>query len=58
MIAQPDLYQITIHSVLMGNYRQTKGMEMGIKFAPVYATLVIGYLEEILYEKTNAKYGK
>ena len=30
---------------------------MGTKFAPVYATLVIGYLEEMLYEKINAKYG-
>ena len=30
---------------------------MCTKFAPVYATLVIGYLEEILYEKINAKYG-
>ena len=28
---------------------------MGTKFAPVY--LVIGYLEEILYDKINVKYG-
>ena len=35
-----------------GNYfRQTKGTAMGTKFAPVYATLVMGYLEETLYEK-------
>ena len=27
-------------------FRQTKGTAMGTKFAPVYATLVIGYLEE------------
>ena len=26
---------------------------MGTKFAPVYATLVMGYLEETLYEKNN-----
>ena len=39
------------------HYRQTKGMAMGTKFAPVYATLVIGYLEEILYDKINVKYG-
>ena len=30
---------------------------MGTKFAHVYATLVIGYLEEILYEQINVKYG-
>ena len=39
------------------HYRQTKGMAMGTKFAPVYATLVIRYLEEILYDKINVKYG-
>ena len=32
------------------HYHQTKGTAMGTKFAPVYATLVIGYLEEILTE--------
>ena len=30
---------------------------MGTKFAPVYATLVIGYLEEKLYRQINEKYG-
>ena len=39
------------------HYRQTKGAAMGTKFAPVYATLAIGYLEEMLYKKINAKYG-
>ena len=39
------------------HYRQTKGTTMGTKFAPVYAALVIGYLEEILYDKINVKYG-
>ena len=29
-------------------YRQEKGTAMGTKFAPVYATLTIGYLEEKL----------
>ena len=29
---------------------------MGTKFVPLYATLVIGYLEEILYDKINVKY--
>ena len=29
------------------HYHQTKGTAMNTKFAPVYATLVIGYLEEI-----------
>ena len=39
------------------HYRQTKGTAMGTKFAPMYATLVIGYLEEILFDKINVKYG-
>ena len=39
------------------NYRQTKGTAMGTKFAPVYATLVIGYLEEKLYKQIHEKYG-
>ena len=29
---------------------------MGTKFAPVYATLVIGYLEEKLYKQIHEKY--
>ena len=32
-------------------YRQTKGTAMGTKFAPVYSTLIIGYLEELLYKQ-------
>ena len=36
---------------------QKKGTAMGTKFAPVYATLVKGYLEETLYEKINARFG-
>ena len=30
-------------------FLQTKGMVMGTKFAPIYATLVLAYLEEKLY---------
>ena len=30
---------------------------MGTKFAPVYATLVMGYLEETLYEKIKIRFG-
>ena len=41
-----------------GNYfRQTKGTAMGTKFAPVYPTLVMGYLEETLYEKLKIRFG-
>ena len=41
-----------------GNYfRQTKGTAMGTKFAPVYATLVTGYLEETLYENIKIRFG-
>ncbi len=32
-------------------YQQIKGIAMGTKVAPTYATLVLGYLEEKLYEK-------
>lgn len=31
-------------------------MAMGTKFAPVYATLTIGYLEEKLYNTIETKY--
>jgi hypothetical protein len=30
-------------------YRQKRGTAMGTKMAPTYATLVLGYLEHILY---------
>jgi hypothetical protein len=32
------------------NYMQTQGTAMGTKFAPAYATLTLGYLEEIVFE--------
>ena len=38
-------------------FRQTKGTAMGTKFAPVHATLVMGYLEETLYEKIKIRFG-
>ena len=52
-------FTITNNTFCFNNkhHRQTKGTAMGTKFAPVYATLVIGYLEEILYDKINVKYG-
>ena len=38
-------------------YKQTKGTAMGTKFAPVYSTLTIGYLEELLYEQIKTVFG-
>ena len=40
------------------HYRQRKGTAMGTKFAPVYATLVMGYLEETLYRKVANDFGQ
>ena len=37
---------------------QVRGTAMGTKFAPTYATLVLAYLEEMLYVQTEIKYGK
>ena len=39
------------------NYLQIKGTAMGTKFAPTYATLVMGYLEQKLYRTMEQKYG-
>ena len=39
------------------HYIQKKGTAMGTKVAPTYATLVLGYLEHILYNKIEEKYG-
>ena len=36
-------------SMIYTLYRQVKGTAMGTKFAPVYATLATGFLEEKLY---------
>ena len=40
------------------HYRQQKGTAMGTKFAHVYVTLVIGYLEETLYRKVSNEFGQ
>ena len=37
-------------------YLQVKGTAMGTKVAPTYATLVMGYLEEILYSKLPSEF--
>ena len=37
-------------------FKQEKGTAMGTKFAPVYATLTIGYLEEKLYDCIKTSY--
>ena len=39
-------------------FLQIKGTAMGTKMAPTYATLVLAYLEEMLYNKINQKFGK
>ena len=39
-------------------YLQEKGTAMGTKVAPTYATLVLGYLEETLYQKVEDKFGR
>ena len=39
------------------NYLQIKGTAMGTKFAPTYATLVMGYLEQKLYRTMEQKHG-
>ena len=38
-------------------YKQTKGTAMGTKFAPVYATLTVGYLEQKLYTEIETAFG-
>ena len=37
-------------------FLQTKGTAMGTKFAPIYATLVLAYLEEKLYEQVEKEF--
>ena len=39
-------------------FRQRKGTAMGTKFAPIYATLVLGYIEEILYSEIAKEFGE
>ena len=38
-------------------YKQIKGTATGTKFAPIYATLTIGYLQVKLYEKVTEVFG-
>ncbi|MCG7879609.1 MAG: GIY-YIG nuclease family protein [Candidatus Thiodiazotropha endolucinida] len=38
-------------------YKQVKGTAMGTKFAPVYATLTVGYLEQKLYKEIETTFG-
>lgn len=40
------------------NYLQISGTAMGTKFAPNYANLVLGYLENILYHKILNSFGE
>ena len=37
-------------------FLQSKGTAMGSKFAPIYATLVLAYLEETMYEKAAQEF--
>ena len=39
------------------NYKQVLGTAMGTKFAPTYATLVLGYLETKLYNLVETNFG-
>ena len=45
------LYNRNYH--IYSNSRQKKGTAMGTKLEPVYATLIIGYLEDSLYKMTK-----
>lgn len=39
------------------NYLQIRGTALGTKFAPTYATLVMGFLEQNLYQKIEKTLG-
>ncbi|XP_071132786.1 uncharacterized protein [Mytilus edulis] len=39
------------------NYLQHRGTAMGTKFAPTYATLVMGFLEQRLYQEVENNFG-
>ncbi|XP_062587971.1 uncharacterized protein LOC134249655 [Saccostrea cucullata] len=46
------------HFVFDGrNFLQIKGTAMGTKVAPTYATLVLGFLEEKLFNETERRFG-
>ena len=38
-------------------FNQRKGCTMGAKVSPTYATLVLGYLEELMYERITIEKG-
>ena len=40
------------------NYLQVSGTAMGTQMAPTYATLTVGYVEQLLHDKINAEKGK
>jgi len=40
------------------HYQQQKGTTIGTKVALTYGTLVLGYFEEILYERIDSKHGR
>ena len=39
-------------------FNQVRGTAIGTKFAPTYATLVLAYLEEMLYSQTEREFDK
>ena len=39
-------------------YLQVKGTAMGTKFAPIYATLVLAYLEEKMYKRSETAFSQ
>ena len=39
-------------------FNQVRGTAIGTKFAPTYATLVLAYLEEMLYSQTEIEFDK
>ena len=39
-------------------FNQVRGTAIGTKFVPTYATLVLAYLEEMLYSQTEIEFVK
>jgi hypothetical protein len=40
------------------HFQQVKGTAMGTKMAPTYATLTLGYLEELMYQQINENFSE